>query len=73
MQKSGGITLFSLSTKDLLMTILNTFELSSPISSVYFCLGVEIASDFSYRRCELISYACPWGPEVRCTCPKSNE
>lgn len=35
---------------------------SSPISSVYFCLGVEIASDFSYRRCELISYACPWGP-----------
>lgn len=34
---------------------------SSPISSVYFFLGVEIASDFSYRHCELISYACPWG------------
>lgn len=32
------------------------------VSSVYFFLGVEIASDFSYRRCELISYACPWGP-----------
>jgi hypothetical protein len=32
---------------------------SSPISLVYFFLGGEIASDFSSRLCELISYACP--------------
>lgn len=49
--------------QELLMTILNTFELSQvPYLRFIFSMVWKLQVTSSYRRCELISYACPSGP-----------